>query len=1273
MTRRLFDSEYIFGIYEPGGERYMLAAGRPGWIFFSEAIGHDPQDRSGVDFSPFSDQGLGVICRVNNGYEPEGSLPHSSHYEEFARRAANFVATSRGCKIWVIGNEMNYAAERPGIVIDWTRHNTVRSGPPEVADPMRRGVGVRFNALPRRSTAIRTTRGAVISPGEAITPEMYARAYGLCRDAIRAQPGHEDDQVLVGAVAPWNTQTIYPGNPNGDWVDYFRDILQMLGPDNCDGFVLHAYTHGNDPALIDSDRRLDPPFQQRHAEFHVYQDFMRSVPESMRGLAAYISEAGPVDPWEDRNSGWIQRAYADVDAWNQEAGNQQIRAMILYRWPRIDRWFIEGKQGVIEDFQQALQHDYRWWEQTAAADAASTAVMAAPPTPKPEERPPYRVAWLDDSFPDRMLAGETITAAITVRNEGSLTWRWGGGNPFRLGYRYYRNRRRLSMPEEKDLRTDMPEDAPPGSTITLEARIALPDEPGNYTLELDMVQEGVTWFKEQGSPVLTRWLTVEAEAPTRDGDGTEDGDEAGLVPLFKDVVAALPRGDAVYARRSLDQVRYLVISHTAADPRMRLDAIAKAHIKRGYPGIAYDFVVDQGGQVYKVSQLEDVADPGERWSLQGVNIGLAGNFSQETPPLAQLDATGRLCAWLAQNLDLEPNAIVGLGELTRSDSPGRTFYHGVHWREILRRQVQLHLAVLQRGAADVRRAEDQEAIQALEARTQALADELAQARRAERLLRTRNEQIELELNELRRQFQARPDADEGRPPMRDVIERLPRDARRYTLRRPDQIEYIVINHTGAPPDTPLAKIAESHMPDWPGILYDFYIDATGAIMQTQPLGEVAATDQPYIARAINIAFAGDFNDAIPTGEQLYAGAQLIAWLMRRYPQLEVESIRGLSELVEHDSPGREWLEGAAWKTMLLAGVRRASGLVDPSEVEEALLAQVAELERRLQVLEHNNRALQDQRQRLQAEVEAMQAKQADPARERSHVVVSQPALRDMVDALPRHPTLRYPRRPRSRITHIAVHHTATLPTIGPMRIAELHVEADPARGKEAWPGIGYHFFIHADGSIDQTNELETVSSHVYRHDDYTLGVAFAGSFMNGSVPTPAQVRAGAHLIAWLMQELNIPLARVWGHREFPDNVTVCPGSEWTGGRRWRDDLFARIEQVQSGVGVKSIRHYLLFWQRPYPGPLARRDFINAVGYVARFRPTIGFSVEDARNAEYVTIVGGEAGVPAASERMLRAAGCKVERIAGRDEDETSRMLAELVRLNRRFRSFDVDF
>ena len=61
MSRPLFDSPYIFGIHEPGGEQYMLAAGRPGWILFSEVLGHDPADLSGGDYTSYAAQGLGGI------------------------------------------------------------------------------------------------------------------------------------------------------------------------------------------------------------------------------------------------------------------------------------------------------------------------------------------------------------------------------------------------------------------------------------------------------------------------------------------------------------------------------------------------------------------------------------------------------------------------------------------------------------------------------------------------------------------------------------------------------------------------------------------------------------------------------------------------------------------------------------------------------------------------------------------------------------------------------------------------------------------------------------------------------------------------------------------------------------------------------------------------------------------------------------------------------------------------------------------------------------
>ena len=1342
MTRPLFDTEYLFGLHEAGGEQLMLDAGRSGWIVFNEAIGNDPADKSGVDFSRWSSQGLGIICRLNNGFPPDGTIPHSSLYEPFARRVANFVAASSGCKIWVIGNEMNYAVERPGVQVDWSRHASTRSTVPEEADPQRRGLVTRFNVLPDHSKEIRTTRGATISPGELITPEMYVRCFKLCRDAIHRVPGHADDQVIVGAVAPWNSQTIYAGNPNGDWVQYFRDILEQLGPHQCDGIALHAFTHGGDPALIASEERLVAPFQAYHTEFRAYTDFMAAVPELMRTLPVYITEADQSEPWLDVNNGWVQAAYEEIDGWNKQPSNQQIRALVLYRWPTLDRWHLATKSGVLEDFRAAVNQGYVWRgsgaEQSSLQNEPVAKDTPAKETPKERNRDrgrqrgekaraekdrsekeriekeradkeraekdriaqervvaeraekereraerekerearqarvaPYRAQWLDDRFPSRLNAGQIVNVPITVKNNGAIPWTPGGDHPFRLGYRYYRNRRILSLGEDKDLRTEVPQTVGAGETVTINVRIALPDQPGNYTLEMDVVHEGVTWLKEQGSPVLTRWLTVEAPRREVKLDGS---DQSSLpVPLFSDVSMVLPRAGTPYARRGMNQIRYVVISHTGAHPRLSLDRIAETHIQYGYPGIVYDFVVDSNGQVFKVTNLEEVAQPDQVWSEQGVNICLTGNFSVTAPPLAQLDATGRLCAWLAQNLGLAPESIVGMSELSKSESPGDSFYRGPTWKSILSRQVRLHLAAFS-GSGDngkvqeLTHALDQSRVQAHELQSQ-----LKIAEDARQRLDAAHTRLQAELVEMQQQLASQSVQTIGGTRVVDWTEQLPRDADGYRPRAAQDVRFLVIHHTGVDPATPLQEIANRHRQEWPGLLYDYVVDAKGEIYQTQPLDQSVIADEEYLAKGIQIAFAGNFADRVPTNEQLYAGGRLIAMLMERYPHLRTEQVKGLRELIPNPSPGDQWNEGQRWREMLLAAVRRTRGMVEPSEMETQLRVKMAQQEHELQVALRSNQLLQEQKTRLQTEYQKLQTQAAERQQDNNVYVVPQPAIRNVIDQLPKNPNMRYERRPLSQITHLAIHHTATPPSITPTRIAELHVAVDPSRGKEAWPGIGYHYFIHADGTIEQTNHLETASFHVHRHNIYSVGIVFAGSFMNGKIPTSAQLRSGAHITAWLMQELNVPLARVWGHREFPDNTTVCPGSEWTLGNRWRDLLFERIEQIQAGVGVKSVRHYMLFWQRSYPGPLARQDLVNSINYIVRFRPALGFSLNDARNAEYVTIVGSEAGISAAEEKALLNSGCKVERIAGRDEEETSRMLSELANLGRRFRNFDADF
>ena len=478
----LFESDYLYGLHDPGGEQHMLDAGTPGWIVFTEGIGHDPNDRSGGDYRSYSNRGLGVITRLNNAYYPNGTIPNSRYYVDFAQRCANYVANSPGCKIWIIGNEPNYRIERPPAVAGQSATPTIKSdsisaeerpgpeyelveGPtgiwaritrsigrlfgggtatapsattstseqptskPPADDPYLHGISERFSAInesepivrnPLLRTATQATMAAIADGQEVITPALYADCFRLCRDAIRRVPGHEGDQVLIAAVAPWNNQTKYAGNTLGDWVQYFSDVLALLGPDGCDGMTLHAYTHQADANLITSDTKMNPPFANRHFEFRVYRDFMAAIPENMRKHPVYITETDQDVPWLDQNIEWVQRAYGEIDWWNRQEGNQKIRSLVLYRYPPIDRWVIQGKDAVVEDFRLAMRHGYRW--RTAdpttiqpGAIVATTDLVNLRRTAGYRDKPSNDVLW-------QMPNGTESTVVSGPQSADGLTW-----------------------------------------------------------------------------------------------------------------------------------------------------------------------------------------------------------------------------------------------------------------------------------------------------------------------------------------------------------------------------------------------------------------------------------------------------------------------------------------------------------------------------------------------------------------------------------------------------------------------------------------------------------------------------------------------------------------------------------------------------------------------------------------------------------------------------------------------------------------------------------
>ena len=437
---------YIFGLHDPGGQDLMVEKHKQGWVLVSQELGADPHGPGGPNYSYLSDQGLGVIARLNHGYGDRGTIPDSSRYDDFAQRCGNFVAGSKGCHIWIIGNEPNVSWERPG-------------GP----------------------------------NGEVITPELYARCYRKCRDNIRSRPGRDKDQVVVAPVCPWNTDTKYPDNPSGDWVKYFRHILDRL-VGQCDGIAIHTYSNGYALDFITKDYwQAAAGYTHLRHQFRTYIDFMNAIREDMHNLPVYITETDQKLEWKNEpGSQWVQTAYQEIDRWNSEPANQPIQALILYRWPLVQdepQWAISTRPHLINDFKAATDHEYR---------------VRLPGIS------PYRVGWLDIDVPASIVASQMATARLRLKNDGSKTWVTTGAHKVRLGYRWYSPAgQELAL---ADLRTSLPHDVKPGSLVIFEeAKVQAPLTPGEYILRWDMIEEPDTWFWKKSSP--REDIRVEVQEP----------------------------------------------------------------------------------------------------------------------------------------------------------------------------------------------------------------------------------------------------------------------------------------------------------------------------------------------------------------------------------------------------------------------------------------------------------------------------------------------------------------------------------------------------------------------------------------------------------------------------------------------------------------------------------------------------------------------------------------------------------------------------------------
>ena len=143
---------------------------------------------------------------------------------------------------------------------------------------------------------------------------------------------------------------------------------------------------------------------------------------------------------------------------------------------------------------------------------------------KPDELPTegMRARIELDTVPGMLGAGQLAPVRATVTNVSEHSW--PSGRLIRLGNHWHAGAEPVRW---NDGRTDLPHDVAPGASVSLEVPVTAPDEPGEYELSLDMVQEAVAWWAEHGTVPARATVrvvpdAVELSAPALESDTTQE-------------------------------------------------------------------------------------------------------------------------------------------------------------------------------------------------------------------------------------------------------------------------------------------------------------------------------------------------------------------------------------------------------------------------------------------------------------------------------------------------------------------------------------------------------------------------------------------------------------------------------------------------------------------------------------------------------------------------------------------------------------------------------
>ena len=144
---------------------------------------------------------------------------------------------------------------------------------------------------------------------------------------------------------------------------------------------------------------------------------------------------------------------------------------------------------------------------------------------------------------------------------------------------------------------------------------------------------------------------------------------------MRDLRGQLPtRGE--YGRRTLADIEYIVIHHTAKEVDSTAEAIARYHVDGlGWSGIGYAWLVHQDGAIDRCQDYVTVSYHVAGRNRECLGVCLTGDWSEREPPETQIEAARWLVEHIRDAIGWRP--ILGHAEVALpgydTDCPGGTW------------------------------------------------------------------------------------------------------------------------------------------------------------------------------------------------------------------------------------------------------------------------------------------------------------------------------------------------------------------------------------------------------------------------------------------------------------------------------------------------------------------------------------------------------------------------------------------------------------------------